>query len=146
MEKILFELDPDTWHGHETESIWATPLGGGLYQVENTPFFVPGVSYGDIVEVTQRAGTNLASRTQTPSGHSTYRIIPNEAQSAAQFEHYWQPLGDAGCSYEHGDFGYDLYAVDVPKEVDVKTVFAHLEYGESIGVWEFEEGHCGHIV
>ena len=34
MEKIFVRLEPDAWHGHSFESLWATKLEDGIYRVE----------------------------------------------------------------------------------------------------------------
>ncbi len=146
LDKVYIELEPDSWHGHTSESMWATRLDDGLYKVKNSPFFARGISYEDIVEVKQRDGVNLFLRTVFPSGRSTYRIILGENTTDAQFERFWGALEAEGCTYEHGYFGYIMYSVDVPKEADVQKVFAFLNEGVSQKVWDFEEGHCGHTI
>ncbi len=85
-------------------------------------------------------------KTVTSSGRSTYRIIPNEGADEARFGRFWAPLKDEGCTYEQGNFGYEIYSVDVPKTSDIQKVFALLETGETNGVWGFEEGHCGYLI
>lgn len=145
LDKVYIELEPESWHGHTSESLWATRLDDGLYKVENSPFFARGISYEDIVEVTQRDGVNIFVRTVFPSGGSTYRIILGKNTTKAQFEHFWGFLAAEGCTYEQGDFGYIMYSVDVPKEADIHQVFAFLNEGETQKVWDFEEGHCCHL-
>jgi hypothetical protein len=85
-------------------------------------------------------------KTVTISGRSTYRIIPTNGVDDAIFQSYWEPLENEGCSYEQGNFGYDMYSVDVPKTANIQRVFALLENGETNDVWGFEEGHCGHLI
>jgi hypothetical protein len=51
-------------------------------------------------------------------------------------------LQAAGCSFE-GVEGR-LLAVDVPPRANIHHVYHLLQHGEDDGVWEFEEGHCGH--
>jgi hypothetical protein len=36
----------------QKESIWAEPVGDNKYKIANIPFFVSGLSYGDIVTAT----------------------------------------------------------------------------------------------
>lgn len=36
-------------------------------------------------------------------------------------------------------------SVDVPPPADMYAVYKALEEGESAGLWEFEEAHCGHL-
>ncbi len=146
MEKLLIELEHGAWHGHSTESVWATHVHGSHYRLENSPFFARGLSFQDIVTVIEQDGMKTVLETTTPSGGSTYRIIPNENTTPEQFEACWKPAQDAGCSYEHGNFGYDIYAVDVPATTDIHTVYAALEEGLRQEIWDFEEGHCGHVI
>ncbi|MGR3635777.1 MAG: DUF4265 domain-containing protein [Shimia sp.] len=146
MDKVTIELEPEAWHGHSSESVWVTPLGDALYKVENSPFFALGVSYQDIVQTEHKEGTNMFVRTVTSSGRSTYRIILREDATDAQFEHFWRPLEGEGCTYEHGDFGYTIYSVDVPKDTDAQKVYSLLNEGLLQKVWDFEEGHFGHRI
>lgn len=124
--------------------MWVTELEGGLYKVENTPFFAHGISFEDIVEVKQRRGGNLFRRTIAPSGRSTYRILLGADTTNAQFERFWAPLEAEGCTYEQGDFGFIMYAVDVPKEAKIHEIFGFLNEGVAQKIWDFEEGHCAH--
>ncbi len=50
--KIHFTLDATDWHGQGGESLWGKPVGGPLYELQNSPFFATGVSYLDIVNAT----------------------------------------------------------------------------------------------
>ena len=146
MEKVLIELEPDKWHGFSTESVWATKLGDDLFRLENSPFFANGLSYEDVIKTTLKERVNYFIETVSSSGRSTYRIIPNNAADSASFERYWQPIEDLGCSFEQGNFGFILFAVDVPSNTDIHQVFALLEEGVHNKVWEFEEGHCSHSI
>lgn len=145
MDKISIPLGPDAWHGYSVETLWATRLESGFHRLENTPFFAMGLSFGDIVETRLSDGVTSFVKTIRAAGRSTYRIIPTETGDQARFQRFWAPLAAAGCSYEQGDFGYQLYAVDVPATADIHHVFALLENGEAHGVWGFEEAHCGHV-
>lgn len=146
MQKIIFDLGSDTWHGFATESVWATNLGSGVYQLENSPFFAKGVSFRDTVMTSQVAGQIQVIGPGLKSGHSTYRILVwPDKHNPVLFAEFWEPLERLGCSYEHGDFGYQLYAVDVPETADIKIAYACLESGEQKSAWDFEEGHCGHL-
>ncbi|MFS4580087.1 DUF4265 domain-containing protein [Phaeobacter sp. C3_T13_0] len=145
MEKVHFNLGPGEWHSYETESVWASDLGGGVFRLENTPFFAKGANFEDSFTTELIGAQRLAKQAITRSGRSTYRIslIQNEHQ-VSRFEDYWSPMEKLGCRYEHGDFGFQLFAVDVPASTDVKAAYALLERGEQNGIWDFEEGHCAH--
>ena len=137
--RILFELDPDAWHGSATERLWAEPVAGGRFRLRNTPFFAFGVSAEDVVFGDDRAGQLTFAGVSLRGGHSTYRIKPDRSQ-LSQFETYWAPLQALGCSYEQGQ----VLAVNVPPRADIYEVYELLEAGSLAKVWEFEEGHCGH--
>ncbi|MEO0747932.1 MAG: DUF4265 domain-containing protein [Pseudomonadota bacterium] len=146
MQKVIFDLGSDTWHGFVTESVWATSLGCGIYQLENSPFFAKGISLGDAVITSRVEGQIKVVGLGPKSGHSTYRILVlQDKHDPVLFSKSWEPLECLGCSYEHGDFGYQMYAVDVPESVDIEIAYAFLERGEQQGAWDFEEGHCGHL-
>jgi len=50
---VTFDLDPRDWHGRPSEGLWAEPVAnatpGSALRLMNSPFFVRGVSYQDIV-------------------------------------------------------------------------------------------------
>lgn len=147
MEKVVFDLGPDTWHGFATESVWATRLDSGFYRIENTLFFAMGVSFVDVFETILSDGQRHVQRKISPSGHSTYRIlILKDQYDAGAFREYWSPIEQLGCSYEHGDLSYQIYAVDVPPTTGIQAVFSLLEDGETNNVWYFEEGNCAHVL
>ncbi|WP_058332458.1 DUF4265 domain-containing protein [Phaeobacter sp. CECT 5382] len=146
MHKVIFDLGSDIWHGHSTESVWATNLGSGVYRLENSPFFAKGISFRDAVMTSQVEGQIKVVGLGPKSGHSTYRILVlQDKHDPGLFAESWKPLEHLGCSYEHGNFGYQLYAIDVPASVDIETAYAFLERGEQKGAWDFEEGLCGHF-
>jgi Domain of unknown function (DUF4265) len=141
--KITFELERDTLHGSATESLWATPLGPAQYRLENTPFYARGVSFQDVVLARSREAMLLFVEVFKRGGHSTYRIIPTGG-APSDLRTYWEALRAQGCTYEEGQSG--LLAVDVPPEANIFDAYRTLEAGAAAGVWDFEEGHCGHAI
>jgi len=140
--KVVFRLQESDFHSHATESLWARPNGGNRFRLENIPFYAYGVSYHDVVSTVIEEALPFFQGVLERGGHSTYRIFLPEAISEEKFEEYWNGLGSLGCTYERGtDY---LIAVDVPPEVDIYTAYEALERGVNAGVWDFEEGHCGH--
>lgn len=138
--KITFPIEDGT------ETIWAETKGPGLFMVSNIPFYVYGVSFGDVVSG-RPAGDRNASvgflAVHEHSGHSTYRVLLRSEISSAQFELHRRRLEALGCGFESVG---RLYSVDVPAETDIHATYQCLEAGERAGVWDFEEGHCGHPV
>lgn len=145
--KICFRTDPADWHGSENEFLWARPLGRveetDVFELQNSPFYVRGVSYLDVVRTINIDGLFEFAGVVARSGHSTYRIIFEEGLAAS--EAWWDKLQNLGCTYESGEFQQKkLFSVDVPESAEIYAVYDILEQGESSGVWIFEEGHVGH--
>ncbi len=139
LEKVVIELGSESWHGHATESLWAESTAGG-FVLRNVPFFAYGCSYGDVVAAEESdEGTWLVTGTVRRSGHSTYRIF---VKKEAALPHAWGRLASLGCTYERAT--EHLYAIDVPANSDVDSVYDVLEREKAKGTWDFEEGHFGH--
>ncbi|MDP3512114.1 MAG: DUF4265 domain-containing protein [Sulfuritalea sp.] len=144
--KLVISLEPNAWHGYATETVWVRDLGEHKYQLLNTPFFAKQLSYEDIVIA---AATELGLIFQeriSSSGHSTYRIIPKVDLSTDEFLEAWASLAALGCTYEELALDFRLLAVDVPPSADIYRVYEFLEIGEHSNIWDFEEGHCAHVV
>lgn len=138
--RVLFQIEPDAWHGSVTERLWAEPIGHGRFRLQNTPFFAFGVSFLDVVFGEERDGELVFSGISLRGGHSTYRLMPMK-ERRGEFSQYWTPLEDLGCSYEEEG---RVLAVDVPPNANIYKIYDLLEEGHSANVWDFEEGHCGH--
>jgi len=143
--KVAFVLDSEEWHGYGTETVWAEAVASDRYRLRNTPFFAKGVSVEDVVHVRERDDTLFFDAVSLSSGHSTYRVMVDDAAEPGVLEEYWSPLQALGCTYESAEMNVLLLAVDVPPGVDIYAAYALLEKGEADGVWHFEEGHCGHL-
>ena len=141
--KLFVELEPTDWHDYRTESLWAKPMGGDLYEIRNVPFYAMGLSYEDVVRAALVGGDLLFKAVERRSGHSSYRCLTMTDIADEQWLPYWKPLEDLGCTYERGTAR--LFAVDVPARVDVRRAYELLEAGEKAGVWGFQEAHCGHL-
>ena len=142
LTRVTFELGESNWHGYETESVWAASLGDGRYRIENVPFYACGVSYDDIVVAKPKDGLLIVQEVAERGGHSTYRVILNRYTTDDEFKAAWEKIESLGCTYERAT--ERLLAIDVPPEADIYAVYAALEEGEKVGVWDFEEAHCGH--
>lgn len=75
-------------------------------------------------------------------GHSTYRLFVVGGIADDQWQPFWQPLEEIGCTFEQAT--PRLFAIDVPPETDIYKAHELLDFGEKAGVWSFEEAHCGH--
>lgn len=148
--KVRFELDASEWHGHEAETLWATPMPGTewpSFQISNSPFFTTGINYLDVVSAkpTGSDGVFDFMTVTRRGGHSTYMILVQPAES--RINAYWGMLERMGCSYESAHLNLSmgkrlLYSVDVPPTADIYEVYEMLERGENDGVWLFQEGYA----
>jgi hypothetical protein len=141
---VVAELGDDAWHGYGAEKMWAEPVDRARVRLRNVPFFALGMSNEDVVEVEGTEEPRRIVRVAQPGGHSTYRIFLADGIDQETFAKSWAPLATLGCEYERATDR--LYAVDVPPMTDIHTVYAQLERGQRAGVWDFQEGHCGHPV
>ena len=149
MIKVSFDLDHTDWHGHPAESMWADPvpeISRTAFRLQNSPFFVRGVSYLDIVDTTPTEGDGLFEfkRIIKRGGHSTYMLLVEKGEP--RFEGYWSALQAFGCSYEGGQIKLSIghrqmYSVDVPPSADLNRVVTILERGEIDGTWMYQEGY-----
>ena len=144
LAKVFFQLPADAIS--DTESLWAEPLGAMRYRLQNIPFYLRGYSYDDIVVAyPNKEGTLLVRDGYKRGGHSTYRIFTHDKSTTAVSDHaLWKQLHEAGCTHERAT--ENLYAIDVPPSADIRLVYEILESGEQEGLWDFEEGHCGHAL
>jgi len=139
--KILFPLEQtDGYPPHDVESVWAVPLGGGKYRLDNIPFFVRGVSSEDVVSATERGGALFYAGLSSEGGHSTVRVLIADPDAT---ERVREELRARGCSSE-GTGIPGLIAVDVPPAVSYRELRQFLDEGERRGRWEYEEGCIAH--
>lgn len=134
MVKVLFYPDDQP-----PESLWARDLGDGRYKLCNSPWFMYGVNFEDVVHARPAADGMLEFvEVLAPSGSSTFRIMLRENTDPATFERYWKPLQELGCTWEQAK--QRLYAVDVPPGTDPGQVVDLLESGAADAVWDWETG------
>lgn len=145
--KIYFEI-PDAG---ETESLWAEPAEAKLlekrFRLLNSPFFVYGVSFLDVVIATPRSYGNGYDfvRVDERSGNSTYRVIADPA--VFENSELWEKLHALGCAYESAPHdGQALFSINVPAQANIYYVYGLLDMGEQTGLWIFEEANVGHAV
>jgi hypothetical protein len=142
--KVLFRV-PDEEGGATVETLWAIPLGGDLYQLDNSPFYAYGVSWKDTVHAPftdeEQMPTFLAVASK--SGHRTVRVKfdpPVEPGNAS--DRILQGLVRLGCSFEGANPRY--MAIDIPPGVQLESVSTYLVASDAI--WEhadptYEELH-----
>ena len=119
MVRIAFPVDREDG-SVEVETMWASPLHGSTYVLENSPFDVYGVSWQDVVEARRapdRGEALVYVRTVRKSGHRTVRAIVDRG---ADPELVVGPMKTLGCSVERASGR--LLSMDVPREADLDAV------------------------
>ena len=121
--------------------LWAVPLGGDRFRIDNTPWFVRGISADDVVEALAGSdGVLWATQRLEDGGRQTIRVIafrdgPLSGDPAAVRAEF-VPLGLTGEIAQQ----YGLVALDVPPGTALAPVKALLNAGKRDGRWDFEEG------
>lgn len=132
--KVLFRV-PNGDGSAEVETLWATPLGGDNYQLENSPFWAYGVSWQDIVRAPFAAEEGLPSFSAvvSKSGHRTVRVaFDPPIEDGNESDNILQGLITLGCSYEGANKKY--LAINIPPEVKLEDVRTYLI--EQVATWE----------
>src|SRR3954451_9133024 len=75
--RFALERDQDGWPPAESEGLWAEPVEGGLYRIDNTPWFARGVAADDLVEAQPDVeGMLWFIQVRKPGGRTVVRVIP----------------------------------------------------------------------
>jgi hypothetical protein len=148
--KVSFELDESDWHGHGSETLWASPIvetEWRHFRIMNSPFFAKGISYRDIVKASALDNDFILDFKEVVErgGHSTYMLLFEATEP--RFSSYWNMLEKSGCSYESTRIKLrigqrSLFSVDVPPSADIYEIYEILQRGESDSVWMFQEGYA----
>jgi hypothetical protein len=140
--RVRFELSRDEKGSRPaaSETLWAIPTSvPGHYRIDNIPFFVVGVSVGDVVLAEPNERTLEFVRVVEKSGHRSLglRYRSDQVRSAVRTR-----LTEMGCDVERGDTPKVL-AVDIPPAVSLDEVTALLAGLEEIGELSFYENDVG---
>lgn len=134
--KILVPTEAENGYPpEEWESLWAKPLGGGRFKIDNIPFYAKNLSCDDIVEVSREADGYLFRRVIERSENSTIRVV---VYDLAKEDSVRSDLTDLGCSME-GTGISGMIAINVPK-VSLTEVLDFLEAAYAEEKLDFEEG------
>jgi hypothetical protein len=141
--KIAFyiEQDEDGYPPDTLETLWGRQLDENLFQIDNIPFFVVGVSCEDIVTASYFDNQWYFDKVVRASGHSTVRVVVYDEK---QMQPLRQSLRDYGCSSELSHLPR-LVSVDIPPEIELSQVIDFLAQGEKQEIWSYEEANlCYH--
>ena len=141
--KIGFKLvrDSDDYPPADWEHLWAIQQGS-WYEIDNIPFFVKGVSVGDVVSVHQKNGELVFDEIIKFGGHSTIRVVMFNAASGYSLR---CKLENLGCATE-GSHLPNLFSVDVPPEVNYSEVIDLLIEATEKEDIDYEEASIQHWI
>jgi hypothetical protein len=145
--KVKFLLPESDLYSVTAETLWADPIGPDRYRLDNTPFHAQGYSFKDIVYAPHDTDHEMpvVREAVEKSGHSTYLLwVPQGASNNPDFDQYWKPLADLGCSFE--GVGGKMLAVDIPAKTDIHKAYDLMDAGLSADVWDFQEQDCAHAL
>lgn len=136
MQKILFIYSDIETNEEIIESVWAEQIEAG-FKIDNIPFYAKSVALGDVFTIKEIEGEMYADELVEESGNSTVRILFTENGDVAKTRKILVDQFDCESELSNLD---NLIAVNIPKEIDYQKVWRYLEEGESLGIWEYEEG------
>lgn len=145
---LIFPLvqEEDGYPGVGSERLWAKKIDNHLYEVDNIPFFVKGISAGDLVTAEEKEGALFFKELEKKSSSSTLRVIlfgENDGVKKESALLLRSQLNKMGCETE-GSHIPNLISVGIPQVVSLKLVTDYLENGMREGKWEYEDGAIRH--
>jgi len=142
--KVRFRLqqDQDGWPPAESEGLWAVPLGGDTYRIDNTPWFARDVAADDVFLAEPDADGRLWARERLRwSGNCTIRVVPFRGGPLAGSQQavldVFVPLGAVGEGFGSG---LNIVALTIPLGADLAGIKRTLQQGQADGSWAYEEG------
>jgi len=140
--KIFFELipDEDEYPPDKWESMWAWELPEGLFCVDNIPFYVKGISSGDVISAKDDGEKLIFENLVRPSLNSVIRVYVSDSEDVQTARDNFRALG---CESELSHVP-KLFAVEIPGDVNFDPVANLLAEGDEGGRWKYEEGVLRH--
>lgn len=119
------------WPPVSAEGVWCQRINGS-YKLDNAPFFIPGLAYGDIFRATPDEVTQhiFDFEVLMESGHSVIWIMNNNGIDTRFCLDMFKRVG---CFVETLN-QFSLMSVDVPPDVDVDALKPLLDLLEKHGL------------
>lgn len=123
------------------ESLWAVDHGDGTARLDNIPWFVRGIAYGDIVTTEpDEEGVRWAGEVVRRSENCTIRlIVSRDGGSGASRQSVINAFAELGVDGE-GIEKFGMVALDVPPTADLAKVQRLLNHGVAKEWWDMKEG------
>jgi Domain of unknown function (DUF4265) len=140
--KVLFHLekDEDDYPPDDWESLWAQEIGGGSYKIDNIPFFVRGISVGDIVSVKKKEEDFVFNVIEEYSSNSVIRVM---LFVPTKLDELKLKMSGFGCEFESSHIK-GLISFDVPPTASFSDIVEYLQFGEDQEFWSYEEASIRH--
>lgn len=124
MKKIIFTLkkDSDGYPPIEFESVWGIRVHDNSYRIANTPYYIYGVSEGDLVAIENRNEELHALHVCERGGNSTLRVFAENPSVKQQIIERINDLGGE-CSFLQK---LSLFAVNIPKDANFLKIDDYL--------------------
>jgi hypothetical protein len=138
--EIFFKIEKDHEgypKSQDWEDLWCSPVAGGGFRVDSSPFFVKEIASGDIVSaVRTEEGWYKFEAVISRGGNSNFRIWLRDGM-AEDRDKIVQALRELGC---HVEVTLErLIAIDVPADRETE-VWDYLEAGHARDTWELQVG------
>jgi hypothetical protein len=139
--KVRFPLSDDPL-GVGAEWMWAKPLEGLIFELDNAPLHAYEISVEDVFLATISDSVVEFRSVVRKSGWRTVRVKFSRGKTHQDFEAIWPPLQAMGCEFEGAQSDRPLYAISVPCSASLSAVIDYLSSLEQNGVLEYEEADC----
>jgi len=126
LTKIVFELQIDEEEGYPPvgfESVWGIDAAPDTYVIDNVPYYIYGVSKGDVVAAKKDDGEWRAFAVVMRGGHSTLRVFAEDSQARQDILRRLSE-SEASCGVTPG---LSLFTVDIPPHADFQAIDAYLD-------------------
>jgi hypothetical protein len=124
--KVILDVSDDTF-GISGERVWASPQGGDLYEIRNTPWHTCDVNWGDIVRAIAANDNEWPKFVEVVrrSGHLTLHLYFYDGADEAFRTAVLNRFKDWKANYENANSA--LYAIDIQPDGDMDGLCAYLD-------------------
>ncbi|KXZ71272.1 DUF4265 domain-containing protein [Acinetobacter venetianus] len=136
VEKIIVDYFDKNNKELAKEIIWGEKFDDNQYFVRSIPFFIPNIAFDDLIEVEKEDEIVYFSDLIKVSNNSTVRVIFFEDDPKG-IDEFLKGVESYSSQWEKFT-SKPYYAINVPKEVNYKTLKTYLEKYER-GFFDYEE-------
>ena len=140
LRRMAFRLEVEVdWPPVSVETLWVESLGGEKFRIDNSPFFVKGISVDDIVEGRLEGADDEEMlyfvRKLESSRHSTIQVIVLVDDIVSEIK---SDVAAAGCHIEVSPWP-SMFSIDIPDRPLVDVIHGLFDERSSLGQLEYED-------